>query len=180
LEKTQSASLFPSNSIDLKSRVSAFVHTRIGTVLCLLLSAGLAWFLTEHVLVTTTPSLSQRVFWRSYDQAGIATVKRGDYVIFDQYLPEPRKETRSVIKRVACGPGDTLSVKDDYYYCNGQYLGMAKHKTIMGSTLTPFVYNGVVPKGSVFALGDHKDSYDCRYYGFKDISKLNARAWAIF
>jgi signal peptidase I/conjugal transfer pilin signal peptidase TrbI len=161
-------------------KVSAFCHTLSGIAFCMTLSAGLAWFLADHVLVTTTASLSQRVFWRSFDRKDIVNTKQGDFVIFDQYLPEPRKETRSVIKRVTCGPGDSLVVKDDEYYCNDRYLVRAKQNTLMGSPLVPFVFNGVVPQGKVFATGDHIDSYDSRYYGFKDISKVYARAWALF
>lgn len=170
----------PQNSETFKSRASAFIHSRVGSVVCFVSVAALAWTLTEHVLYTTTPSLSERLFWKSYDRSSIDRVKRGDFIIFDQYLPEPKGETRSVIKRVTCGPGDTLAVKGDSYFCNEQYLGMAKHKTLLGSDLTPFVFNGPVPQGSVFAMGDHKDSYDSRYWGFKEISKVNARAWAIF
>lgn len=169
----------PSNK-GLGSRLSAFARSRVGSVVCLIATVGLAWTLTEHLLVTTTPSLSQRVFWKSNDISNIDTVKKGDFIIFDQYLPEPKKETRSVIKRVACASGDTLSVQGDSYYCNGQYLGIAKHKSLLGNPLTPFVYNGTVPQGSVFAMGDHRDSYDSRYWGFKKLNAVNARAWAIF
>lgn len=158
----------------------AFAKSPVGSVVCFGVAGLASWLLASHLLITTTPSLSERVFWKTSDRAKIESVQRGDFVIFDQFLPEPKQEVRSLIKRVACGPGDTLTVTGDSYFCNGQYLGLAKHKTRMGSPLTPFVFNGVIPPGNLFAMGDHKDSYDSRYWGFKEISKINARAWAFF
>jgi len=185
LEKTQNVLMSPATSLNnnhlgIRARLSSFAHTRVGSIVCLVLAAGIAWMASERVLITTTPSLSNRVFWRSLDRAKIASVKRGDFIIFDHLLPEPKHEIRSVIKRVGCGPGDNLAVKDDYYFCNDQYIGLAKHKTILGNPLTPFVYNGVIPQGVVFAVGDHRDSYDSRYWGFQEIKGIQARAWAIY
>lgn len=151
----------------------------MGMVACLIISAAVAWVVTEHLMVTTTPSLSERVFWKTRDREAIKTVKTGGFVVFDMYLPEPKGETRSLIKRVGCSEGETLKVEGDDFYCNGNYLGKAKHKTLMGSPLKPFVFNGTVPYGKVFAVGDHKDSYDSRYWGFLDLNKVEARAWAI-
>lgn len=159
--------------------MKALFTTRMGKVACLIISAALAWVVTEHLMITTTPSLSERVFWKSRVRSEIKSVKTGGFVVFDMYLPEPKGETRSLIKRVGCSAGETLKVTGDDYYCNDRYIGKAKHKTLMGSPLTPFVYNGPVPEGKVFAVGDHKDSYDSRYWGFLDLDKVEARAWAI-
>lgn len=78
-----------------------------------------------------------------------------------------------VSKKVGCIEGDRLEVKNgNAFYCNNVLIGYAKKTTKDGQPLTMFNFNGVVPKGKIFAYGTNKDSYDSRYYGFVDVSKV--------
>jgi signal peptidase I len=90
-----------------------------------------------------------------------------------------RKET-TAIKRIACGEGRLLTVEGLYFYCGGRFLGAAKTTTSTGAAITPFTYNGLVPNGSYFVMGDNKNSYDSRYWGFLKKEAIIARAYPIF
>lgn len=138
-----------------------------------------ALYTYQHLKITPTNSLSKRVFW-SNPVDGARAVKTGEYVIFDQYVPKPYFRMVSFIKRAGCAAGDVLKVDQDDYYCNGQYLGHAKRKSLKGEPMIPFVFNGIVPKDMIFAVGDHPDSYDSRYVGFISRERIKRVAWALF
>lgn len=145
------------------------------------MAGGIAWFACNHLSVTFTHSLTHRVFWRSDNPALIKTVHTGNYVIFRHFVPAPLNRVTQLIKRVGCSSGEVLAVDaQDDYFCNGRYLGRAKHKTLRGEPLTPFRYNGVVPPEMLFLIGDHRDSYDSRYMGFIETKDIREIAWAIY
>lgn len=147
----------------------------------MVLAGGVAWFVCSHLTVTLTPSLTHRVFWRSTSPAGVRAVHTGSYIIFEHVVPAPLNRLVRVVKRVGCSSGETLTADaNDDYYCNGQYLGRAKRRTLLGEPLTPFRYNGVVPDGMLFVVGDHRDSYDSRYIGFVQHEMVEEIAWALF
>jgi len=149
--------------------------------------------------VTLTKSLSKRAFWYVQDDHRRA-IKTGEYVVFNHFVPRPAhsKDTfieRSVfsmftskdpmmkltfIKRVGCSAGETLTVDGDYYYCNGTYLGRAKHRSRAGEKVEPFHFSGAVPAGMIFAIGDHPDSFDSRYYGFIPRDQILEVAWPLY
>ena len=89
---------------------------------------------------------------------------------------------QSLIKEVTCVPGDALQVdtRNRFFYCNGQYLGMAKVITLKGALLPMFVYSGRIPGGRLFVSGRHRDSFDSRYWGFLDARNVRAIATPIF
>jgi len=144
-------------------------------VIAICIGAGM--LIPARFAVTTTPSLDHRVFFitsRSGEDA-----RRGDYVMIElaglnaagRILPEVRnafekaRET-TIIKRVACASGDFLHDEGMLYFCNGAFIGEAKERTLAGAKTSPFRYAGRIPAGRIFVTGDHKDSYDSRYFGF--------------
>ena len=135
-----------------------------------------------NVAVSISSSLNKRVFWF---EKGKQDFKKGDYVIFETMYPsDPPKQVRAV-KRVGCVPGETLSEKPfggGYfeYYCNGEYIGKSKPFSKKGKPLNRFVYEGIVPEGNAFMVGDHVDSYDSRYFGFIQFSQTFAKAHPIW
>lgn len=85
------------------------------------------------------------------------------------------------LKRVECDEGEQLSVDESKtYFCSGRYLGRAKDRSRAGEAVRHFCFNGVVPAGKMFVMGDHIDSYDSRYIGFVDKAEVVGRAWPIF
>ena len=108
-------------------------------------------------------------------------LKKGQYVVVPHQSPlinhgQPCK----LIKRVACAEGDTLISKEALFYCNNEPIGRAKPFSLEGVPLPYFQYKGVIPQGKIFICGDHKDSYDSRYFGFKEVDDVEAIGVPLF
>ena len=126
-----------------------------------------------------TRSISPVLMWRVADPQHLREIKDGNYVDFDQYAPKPFDKVMRLIKRVGCSSGETLTMdKNDYYYCNGTYLAQAKRE-VAGKPIIPFQFNGVIPAGKLFVVGDVARSYDSRVYGFVDRARLKGVLWPL-
>lgn len=109
--------------------------------------------------------------------------KRGDVVVFE-YPLEPRKD---FIKRIAGAPGDRIKLVDKVLYLNGEPLE-EKYRKINGETPYPAQVSPkdnfpefTVPEGKYFMMGDNRDnSYDSRFWGFVDKSKIKGKALMIY
>lgn len=147
-------------------------------ITCLLIAGTL---LPYKISVTLTPSLKHRVYWltRNPDNVG-----RGEYVLFHDKELAARigmKKSEDMMKLVGCNEGEMLTVDaEKKFYCNGEYLVRAKDFSLKGEPLQHFAFNGIVPKGTMFVMGEHKDSYDSRYFGFVDKNRIMAKAYPIF
>jgi len=156
-----------------------FRNWRLWLAITVLLVAGT--LLPYKISVTLTPSLKHRIYWltRNPDR-----VVRGDYVLFRHKELSDRmgmKKTEDVMKILGCNEGDLLTVDaEKKFYCNGEYLVRAKDISLKGEPLQHFVFNGQIPKGVMFVMGQHKDSYDSRYFGFVDKNRILAKAHPIF
>lgn len=124
------------------------------------------------------PSLSHKLFWVDRDTWKIS---RGDYVIYSHSDKNTGDRALQMVKEVVCDEGDILVVDSaKRYFCNGVYLGKAKDRALNGSTLGYFVWNGPVPSGMLLPMGEHKDSYDGRYYGFVKKTAVLYKAHPVF
>jgi signal peptidase I/conjugal transfer pilin signal peptidase TrbI len=86
-----------------------------------------------------------------------------------------------MLKVVGCDEGDLLTVDcQKRFYCKGEYLVQAKEFSLKGEPLRHFVFNGPVPNGFMFVMGQHKDSYDSRYFGLVEKNRIRAKAYPIF
>jgi signal peptidase I/conjugal transfer pilin signal peptidase TrbI len=85
-----------------------------------------------------------------------------------------------VMKIARCIPREYLRVADRRYYCNDAYLGTAKEHSLRGEKVENFVYNGIVPEGKIFVMGEHRDSFDSRYFGFIEVTDVTAIGHAIW
>jgi len=161
-------------------------------LLLLLLSlilAGMA--VPSRLVVSTSASLKHRIFFNTIP----SDLKKGDYVVFNLgYKGVYYKQYRGkrLVKRIVCDEGEILRVTEELvfykekgvtkkeirkqYWCNGEYLGEALTHDSKGVKLHNFVYNGVIPRGKAFVLGAHYRSYDSRYWGFLDKSKVLYKA----
>ena len=132
------------------------------------------------VMVTTSPSLSHRVFYKK--ALGPKDIPRkGDYVIAhasSRYIDGGKPF--DMTKRVACVPGEMLRVQGRSYFCGGKYLGEAKERSLKSVPLENFVFNGKIAPGRLFVLGDSKDSFDSRYLGFVRVDDVKAIVYPIF
>ena len=128
----------------------------------------------RHLGIILTPSLDHRVFWVSRKPQHVG---RGDYVWFvDQELARKvgKPEVPNVFKIIRCDEGDILAVDAaKCFFCNGEYVGMAKE------TMPHFTFDGKIPPGFMFVMGEHKDSYDSRYFGLVEKSRVIARLYPL-
>jgi conjugal transfer pilin signal peptidase TrbI len=145
--------------------------------------------------VTTTPSLTHRIYLMSRI-SDAREIKKGSYVLFsmrnkymsnrraldamsraisDQKHRDRHTTTATPVMKVArCLPGEHLTVSDRTYHCNGEYLGRAKEYSLKGEKVDNFIHNGVVPSGKICVMGEHKDSFDSRYFGFIEVTDVIA------
>ncbi len=117
-----------------------------------------------------TRSIDPQCLWRT-GQPG----RLGDYAEFP--LPDsalcPALSAR-ISKRLVCGPGDYLARDERQFFCNGQPLAALNREQrpelCQSGALPVFDFDGPIPDGMAFALGDHPLSYDSRYWGLVSLA----------
>ncbi len=165
---------------EAKTKFRSTINVAVFVVLLALAGYGIA----SHLSVTLTPSLKHRVFFITY-QLERERIAKGDYVMFTlkrEVIGQlaGTTGTNKTIKVVACAGGSVLEVVRKDYYCGQEYLGRAKDVSLKGRPVKNFVFNGIIPQGSLFVMGQHKDSFDSRYFGFVASSDVIALAYPIF
>jgi len=135
------------------------------TLVIVAVAAFVMYQITNMLVVTVTPSVEHRVFYKSDESA-----RKGDYVTFMLNHEFTDNNDVRVTKVIKCMGGDILTTSESRHYCNGQALGLVKKETIDGKPMKSFVYDGVIPVGKAFVYGGNKDSFDSRYWGFIDLS----------
>ena len=104
-------------------------------------------------------------------------VKVGDLIVFRFKGSEIAPKGLRFIKRVVCGPGDFLEVKNDEFFCNGKFLGKALEYTCKDhKKIDNFQFSGIIPKDKFFVMGETLCSYDSRYWGFVDKKSVEGKA----
>ncbi|MBI5875417.1 MAG: signal peptidase I [Deltaproteobacteria bacterium] len=108
---------------------------------------------------------------------------RGDIIVFE-YSGDPQKE---FIKRVVGVGGDTVEIRDKELYVNNvlvknDYAIHTDAKIFPKGEERRDNYGPVtVPSNSFFVLGDNRDrSFDSRYWGFVEKSKIRGIAKCIY
>jgi len=116
-------------------------------------------------------------------------VLRGDIIIF----PYPRDPSIDYIKRTVGLPGETLEIRYDQVFINGELLDEPYayfepkerlSREAMGLTSSsPVSRFGpvTIPEGKIFAMGDNRyNSADSRYWGFVDIKTISGKGQIIY
>ena len=115
-------------------------------------------------------------------------VKRGDIVIF----PYPQDPSIDYIKRAVGLPGETLEIRNDQVFINGEpldepyayfELNERKSRQAQGLTAVPSSRYGPVkiPQGKLFAMGDNRyNSADSRFWGFVNIDTITGKGQIIY
>ena len=114
---------------------------------------------------------------------GLRKPQRGDVIVF-KYPEDP---TRDFIKRVIGIEGDVIESHDKTIFVNGRKL-IEPYTQHVDSFIKPADTDKrdnfgpiTVPKESVFVMGDNRDqSYDSRFWGFVDLSKVKGKAIIIY
>jgi len=136
----------------------------------------------DHILVnkfiygTKIPFTSTRIL--TFDKP-----KKGDIVVF--IFPEDR--TKDFIKRVIGVEGDRVEIINKKVYINASLFNnpftMNNDDIIIPKGIQPRDNYGpvVVPKDSLFVMGDNRDhSYDSRYWGFVNLEDVKGKALIIY
>lgn len=155
-------------SIDNKKN-SLLSHEKKKLML-LIVFAILALLITgifPKIIVPQTHSVTPRLLWKT----GIPGNALGDYILFekqDTYLPNNQAY---LVKKIGCLAGQRLSRIGRQFFCDKKELGSAFLSDSNGVALRQFYYDGLIPPGLAFAIGDSSGSYDSRYWGFIALDK---------
>ncbi|MGA1597899.1 MAG: signal peptidase I [bacterium] len=111
-------------------------------------------------------------------------VLRGDIVIF----PYPRDPSIDYIKRAIGLPGETIEVRNDQVFINGEpleepYAYFDPQQRFQSRATAPVSFFGPVkiPEGKLFVMGDNRyNSADSRFWGFVDINTLMGKGQMIY
>lgn len=110
--------------------------------------------------------------------------RRGDVVVFTR--PDERgtvedESSINIIKRVMGLPGDSVEIKSNHLYINGE-LYPESYARYSGGGTKDFGPE-TVPAGHIFLLGDNRDnSKDSRWWQepFVDVKRVKGRAFLIY
>lgn len=110
--------------------------------------------------------------------------RRGDIIVFKY----PRDKTRDFIKRVIGLPGETLEIKNQALYVNGEILKEGPHVNHQDTNFLHGQYSPrdnlpafKIPKGHVFVMGDNREnSQDSRWWGPLDLNLIKGKAFIIY
>jgi Type IV secretory pathway, protease TraF len=94
--------------------------------------------------------------WKGIDPNGVSKLQEGTIMV----------------KKVGCLPGQYLKVTLVQADCDGVKVGHIRHETMDGKPISPALYDGIIPTGKVFLLGEHYYSYDSRYFGLVPVEWL--------
>ena len=122
-----------------------------------------------------------------YRLPGLRHPVRGDIIVFKY----PQDEKRDFIKRIVGTPGDTVQVRGDQVFLNGQLLAESYVRRMegpLGDRAQPsycgYTYGcepTVVPADSYFVMGDNRNnSQDSRYWGFVKKDKIKGKAFLVY
>ncbi len=151
----------------LKRKVA--IRKAAGAILLIVLAWLLSVWIAQRLRISVTESAGGHLFWKipcpeTFDTSTIVEIRPSAH---DRYVPSPWRHT--LIKRVACLPGHTLSVIGNSYYCDGFFLGSAVTETRDGRPISPWMMeNGQeikLPDDFFFLVNRNSHSYDSRYYG---------------
>lgn len=142
------------------------------------LSLGILAVQTRYKIVFQT-DYSVNFTYGYMDQKDKTPVK-DEYFGFIFKAVQNDKYGMRFVKRVACMSGERLIHSGRDFYCNGAFLATAKAWDRKGNPAAPFDFNGTIPDGKYFALGEHADSYDSRYWGFVNHGWILGRVHRIF
>lgn len=125
--------------------------------------------LAPWLVLNDTASEPRGIYWRTSSPAGI-----GDYVqLATRYLPVqyPWLPQFPLLKQIRAFGGTPVHVDDKGVIIDGHYVGPRPRNP----HVVPYFYDGVVPAGSAWLMGQADASFDSRHFGPIPVSQLSTR-----
>ncbi|MBU0993396.1 MAG: S26 family signal peptidase [Proteobacteria bacterium] len=140
----------------------------------------LAGQVSAHLIYAKTNSLDYRWFIKKEVQ-DLSQLRKGEYVTVPHFTKDIENcNPCRLTKKIACVEGDELTVTGNQFFCNHEWVATAKEISLKGKPLVHFEWNGTIPERKLFLAGSHKDSYDSRYFGFKEKKDVEVIAVPLF
>ena len=159
-------------------RVCLGARAAVSVFLVLVLLAG-AYFSGIRISFNVSGSLPFRVFLTA--RGGEISCGPRKIGLFRLNVQNPYWDYGAVFaKRFIGCPGDTLRTQGTKFYLNGERIAVASGHDSKGVAVSSFRFDGVIPAGSYFVLGDGGRSYDSRYWGFVRKSWIVGRGFPLF
>ena len=115
--------------------------------------------------------------------SNIRNPQRGDIIVFIY----PKDRSKDFIKRVIGTEGEKVEIIHNNIYINDKLIddpwGHYDERSQSAKYLQPMEKFGpvIVPKGSLFVLGDNRDnSQDSRYWGYVNVNEVKGKAFIIY
>jgi signal peptidase I len=105
--------------------------------------------------------------------------KRGDIIVFIY----PKDRSKDFIKRVIGTEGEKVEIHRNKIYINDKLINdpWGHYDEKKGSIIMDKYGPEIVPKNSLFVLGDNRDnSQDSRFWGFVNINAVKGNAFIIY
>lgn len=133
------------------------------------------YYLSHHIGYNETSSVNFRIYY--HKDYGAADIRHGNYFLLEMPETELYAGGLKAVKRIACMEGQRLKTSEEYgriiYYCDDKSIAILDiFKDSNGSPLKFFSYDGVIPEGYIFMLGNMAKSYDSRYWGLLAVENL--------
>jgi len=154
------------------------IETSLLLIVAFVLAQGLKAFVVQPFVIPTG-SMVPTIGIGDYVLAEKLTYRfahgpaQGDIVVFD----DPMQQHPQLIKRVVATAGQTVEVRDQKVYVDGQALlepYTHGRPTDAGTVETPVT----VPAGYVWLMGDNRpNSGDSRYFGPRPVASVHGRAF---
>ncbi|MGP4039955.1 signal peptidase I [Gracilibacillus sp. D59] len=160
-----------------------------------LLVAIIIVLLCRHFLITPSVVKGESMMPNLKDGDRIILSKISNIDRFDEIAFEAPDSNDNYVKRVIGFPGDTIEMRDDNLYINGELYEesyLDKYKSLLSEgqkltndfTLKELTGKERVPEGKIFVLGDNRRvSKDSRQFGFVNeeaiIGDVKMRIWPI-